>query len=119
MRIPLRMTSDDGGTGKLAQPGIPERDVLATREGDFQAKARLLAAFLPLLNKLARERTADNATINRYVDAGKEGVLAAVRKYKPKGGAGEFQIFALDFIESAMDSVTKPRGFLARLFGRG
>ena len=56
------------------------------------------------------------AATNRYIEAGKEGLRAACRKYRPELD-GKFQIFALAYIEAQMDRVGTRRGFFARLFG--
>lgn len=93
-----------------------ERDAQEAKKGDWEAKARLTQTFMPLLTSLARKRSQDTAMINRCIEAGKEGLVAAARHYKPATGA-KFQIFALSYIENAMDRVGKP-GFFARLFGR-
>jgi DNA-directed RNA polymerase specialized sigma subunit len=93
-----------------------ERDVLACRRGDWEAKTRLTQAFLPLLTSLAKKRSQDTAAVNRYIEAGKEGIQAAVRHSKASSGT-KFEIFALSFIENAMNRADRP-GWLARLFGR-
>jgi DNA-directed RNA polymerase specialized sigma subunit len=95
-----------------------DHDIQSCKNGDWEAKARIFKQFMPLLLSLAKKRTSDNATINRYVEAGKNGLLHAANKYKPSVGADRFQIFALDFIEAAMNKAEPGKGFFARLFGR-
>jgi hypothetical protein len=96
-----------------------EHDIAAFQKGDWAAGDRLVQTFGSLLTSLAKERSTDPAVINKYIDAGKEGVLLAARKFKLSDSHARFQLFALDFIEECMDKVNKPKGFLARLFGGG
>lgn len=93
-----------------------ERDQQACKRGDWEAKTRLIQAFMPLMTSLARKRTQDTAALNRYIEGGKEGLMSAVKHFKA-GSTTKFEIFALSYIEDAMDRVTRP-GFFARLFGR-
>ncbi|OGV66536.1 MAG: hypothetical protein A2283_07345 [Lentisphaerae bacterium RIFOXYA12_FULL_48_11] len=119
MKIPLNMGNNGGQSSKAAQIKTLERDILATRKGDWNAKNNLVRTFLPLLTSLAEKRTSDVGHKNKLIEAGKEGLFIAARKYKENMGANKFQVFALDFIESSMDSSGKSVGFFARLFGRG
>ena len=117
MKIALNLNQKDAYTPDgVEQEKAIERDVLAYKRGDWEAKARLIQAFMPLITSIARKRSHDTAIINRYIEAGKEGLLNAARHVKPASDA-KFQIFALTYIENAMDRVDRP-GFLARLFGR-
>ena len=70
---------------------------------------------MPLLTSLAKKRSLETASINRYIEAGKEGLVNATRHYKPTNG--KFQVFALNYIENQMDRLDRP-GFFSRLFGR-
>lgn len=120
MKIPLNMGNNDGRqTGKSAQLKTLERDILATKKGDWNAKNNLIRTFMPLLASLAEKRSSDNAQKNKLMDAGKDGLFAAARKYKENMGPERFQVFALDFIEEHMENSGKNVGFFARLFGRG
>jgi hypothetical protein len=119
MKIPLNMGNTSGSSEKQEQARVLEHDIIACKGGDWEAKNRLTKAFTPLLLALAKKRSDDNGAINRYIEAGKNGLYAATRKYKPSIGADRFQIFALDFIEAQMNQADKPAGFFARLFGRG
>lgn len=118
MRIPLNMGKEQVSGDKQDQLRALDRDILACKNGDWEAKARLFKQFMPLLLSLAKKRTSDNATVNRYVEAGKNGLVHAANKYKSSIGADHFQIFALDFIETAMNKAEPGKGFFARLFGR-
>ena len=118
MKIALNLRQNDEMALGADQEKALERDVLACKRSDWEAKARLVHTFMPLLTSLARKRSSDIATTNRHIEAGKEGLLIACRKYRPEID-GKFQIFALTFIEAQMDRVGKSRNFFARLFGGG
>ena len=116
MKISLNLNRHGRGNGTV--PGkLAEQDITAFREGDWEARARVENAFGPLLSSMARQRSSDVALINRYIEAGKRGLLAAARKYKPCGDSDRYQILALGIIEQHMDRVTPGKGFFARLFG--
>jgi DNA-directed RNA polymerase specialized sigma subunit len=117
VKIALNLNQKDTYTpdGEDQEKAI-ERDVQACKRGDWEAKTRLTQAFMPLMTSLARKRSTETAGINRYIEAGKEGLLYAVRHYKPASNA-KFQIFALPHIEDSMDRIDRP-GFFARLLGR-
>ena len=122
MKISLSM-GQDGDQGRVAQLKALERDILAAHDGDWNAKNSLARHYAPLLNSLAHKRSQDTATVNKLLEAGREGLFEAARKYKASVGADRFQIHAVDFIESAMDRAArqgsgKGGGLLARLFGR-
>jgi len=118
MKIPLNM-GNGSQSSKAAQFKILERDILATKKGDWNAKNNLVRTFMPLLTSLAEKRSTDIAQKNKLIEAGKEGLFTAARKYRENLGADKFQVFALDFIESCMDNSGKKVGFFARLFGGG
>lgn len=122
MKISLNMGLDVEQS-KAAQIKAFERDILGAGAGDWNAKGNLVRHFTPLLTSLAQKRSTDIATVNRCIDAGKDGLVQAARKYKPSVGPERFQIFAVDFIEAAMDKAVregsgKGGGFFARLFGK-
>ncbi len=118
MKIPLDFAKDGMLTAKDLQARALERDVQAAKDGDWNARHSLVRTFLPLITSLAEKRSADPVEINKYIDAGKDGVLTAAKKYKPGAGTDKFHIFALDFIEKSMDQSDKGGGFFAKLFGR-
>lgn len=93
-----------------------ESMILSVKKGDWNAKTALAQHFQPLLHSLARKRASTPKEINEYIERGREGLFKAARKYSAKVGPERFQIFALDFVESAMDN--RRVGFFARLFGR-
>lgn len=117
MKIALNFKQDDAYVPDgVEQEKAIERDVLACKRGDWEAKSRLTQTFMPLLTSLAKKRSQETATTNRYIEAGKDGLMNAVRHFKP-GVSAKFQIFALTYVEDAMDRSDRP-GFFARLFGR-
>lgn len=126
MKISLNMNNATQSS-REAQAKILEHDVQAARHGDWNAKNSLVRTFMPLLHSLAEKRGTGNSEINRLIEAGKNGLFAASRKYKGGPGTERFQIFAVNFVEKEMDrelAVMRdeqnphPRGFFARLFGR-
>lgn len=110
------MRQDEGLSPEADRERVIERDVEACKRNDWEAKTRLIQVFMPLLTSLAKKRTQDTATFNRYIEAGKEGLVTATKHYKTPASV-KFQVFALDYIESQMDRLDRP-GFFARLFGR-
>ena len=118
MKIPLNLHQNEDAAYGVDHDRAIERDVAACKGNDWEAKARLIHAFMPLLTSLSKKRATDIAGTNRCIEAGKEGMVTAVRKYRPETGQ-KFQVFAVSYIEAAMDRVNKERsGFFARLFGR-
>ena len=119
MKIPLNIGQNGATSKKEAQDKMLENDILRIQKGDWEAKKNLIRTFSTLINSLAEKRSDKPVKINEYVEAGKNGLITAVKKYNIKGGAHGFQLFALDFIEEAMNRVDKGGGFFARLFGKG
>lgn len=115
MKIALNLRNESANPDVDREKAI-ERDAEACRRNDWEAKTRLIQLFMPLLTSLAKKRSQETSAINRYIEAGKEGLVSATRHYKPVTH-GKFQVFALNYIENAMDRVDHP-GFFARLFGR-
>lgn len=115
MKISLNMGS--GPASKATQAKLLERDVVGAAEGDWTCKTNLVRTFMPLITSLAQKRTSEVAKLNKYTEAGKEGLMTAAKKYKPGSGVDNFHIFALDFIEKSMDHTDKPGGFFSKLFG--
>ena len=117
MKIALNLKQGDQYNQEQDREQTIERDVMSVKKSDWEAKTRLVQLFMPLLMSMAKKRVHEVAAINRYVEAGKEGLMAGVRHYKP-GTGQKFEVFALSYIETAMDRVGRP-GFFSRLFGRG
>lgn len=118
MKIPLHLGQNGTQSAAAAQAKVVERDVLAAKQGDWNAKANLARAMTPLLLSLAQKRASDPQTIGALVEAGKEGLVKATRKYNSSIGADRFQVFALDFIEAAMDEHLRGGNWFTRLFNR-
>lgn len=116
MKIALNLRQDDQYNHDHDREKNIERDVMIAKKGDWEAKARLVHVFMPLLSSLARKRSQETTEINQYIESGKDGLMAAVRRYKPASGM-KFEVFALGYIENEMDRSSRP-GFFARLFGR-
>ena len=117
MKIPLKMGDNGTMSSRQAQAKVLERDVLAAKKGDWTAKNNLARSFDHLLSSLAHKRSDDPAEVNRYLEAGKNGLYLAAKKYTKSMGPSKFQITALDYIEKAMDQAATGGGFFARLFG--
>lgn len=116
MKIALNLKRNDMDNPEADREKAIDRDAEACRRNDWEAKTRLVHAFMPLLTSLARKRATETADINRFIEAGKDGLVAATKHYKP-GTSGKFQVFALNYIDEAMDRLARP-SFFARLFGR-
>lgn len=103
----------------VTQNTATEAEILAAKKGDWVAKKQLAKKFSPLIQKLAKKRTDEQARINAYVEAGQEGLFLAAKKYKKSIGADKFSVFCLNYIQAAMDQLDKKStGILARLFSR-
>ena len=118
MKISLNMGHQGANASKANQARILEADIMAAKAGDWNARNNLVREFMPLLQSLAEKRAAGPGDIGNFIEAGKEGLYAAARKYSPAMGAQSFQIFALDFIEARIERAAKGGGFFAKLFGR-
>jgi DNA-directed RNA polymerase specialized sigma subunit len=118
MKIPLKLGQETQQSTRAAEAKVLEHDIMAAKGGDWNAKNSLIRTFHPLILSLAEKRSSDPAAVGRYVEAGKEGLVKAIAKYKPVGAADKFRLYALDFIEASIDRAAKGGGFLARLFGR-
>ena len=116
MKIALNMRQNDDYEQDDYREKALERDVALAKKADWEAKSRIVHTFMPLLTSLARKRSHDTIEINRHIEAGKEGLMAGIRRYKSAANM-KFEVFALQYIETAMDRVNHP-GFFARLFGR-
>ena len=114
MKISLNLGQSDAYTSDADMEKALDRDVRACRKGDWEAKSRVVQSLMPLLTSLAKKRSTNITDINRYIECGKEGVLTAARNFKDTSHT-KFQIFALRYVEEAMNHMDHP-GLLARLF---
>lgn len=124
MKIALNMGQTEPPS-RITHLRALEQDILAAQKGDWNAKSNLTRTFSTLLNTLAEKRSTDRRQITQLIEAGKAGLFAASKKYKPSLGAERFQIFALDFIEKSMDQAIARNfrspglgAWFANLFGR-
>ena len=115
MKIPLSLIHADGSFPQAEYEKAVQANVIAYRDDDWEAKAWLVQEFMPLLMHLSKKRSSEVPMINRYIEAGKEGLLHAARKYRAANRT-KFVIFALSHIEKAMDKVNRP-SLAARLLG--
>lgn len=117
MKIPLNLSGAQGPEAAKSQRNQAlESTILGVKRGDWNAKNALGRNFLPLITSLAEKRCTETSEINTLIEAGKEGLFAAARKYKRDIGPVDFQLFALDFIEERMDKPAKSGGFFGNLF---
>ena len=116
MKIPLKLADHDLHAGPSAETRGLERDIKAAKKSDWNAKASIHKSFGPLLHSMAQKRATDQAQINALIEKGKEGLTRAAKKFDLKTGPDKFRIFAVSFIEDAMDG--KGGGFFAKLFGK-
>ncbi len=118
MKIPLNVNKAEGVSAAVAQSRVLGSHLQAAKRGDWAAKNAIVSTFTPLIRTLAERRATDIPTQNKLIEAGKQGLVTAIKKFKAAQGADRFQLFALDFIEARMDNPTSaPSGFLARIFG--
>jgi DNA-directed RNA polymerase specialized sigma subunit len=116
MKIPLNINQGSSGSTRASKTKVLEHDILAAKSGDWKAKGRLAQSFMPLITSLAEKRSSETAQINNLIEAGKEGLNTAAKKYKKSMGGEKFRLFALDYIEAGMDRKGKGGGFFSRLF---
>ncbi len=117
MKIPLTGSMDTSTSGPAARAKALQKDILAAKRGDWEARHRVERSLQPVLQNMAHKRTQDNAEFNALMEAGKKGILTAIRKVDKHISGDRFQIFALPFIEAQMDK-SGQSGWLAKLFGK-
>lgn len=118
MKISLNLNGQDQATKQEKEERTLAADLGAAKKGDWNAKNNILRTFMPLLTSLAEKRSSNTAETNKFIEAGKEGLFVAVKKFKMDQGPREFQLFALDFIEARMDKKAGGGGFLSKIFGK-
>ncbi len=117
MKIPLSANNNDKATtGVAARNQALENSIRAAKKGDWEARHHIERNLMPLLKKLAEKRSDNTATFNRMIEAGKSGIAIAIRKVPANIPGDRFQIFALPFIEEAMDKSGR-KSIWQRLFG--
>ena len=115
MKIGLNFGVHDDASENVSEARQIERIIANAKKGDWEARDLLTQRFRPLLTTLAEKRSSDIVQVNRYVEAGTAGLLTAMRKYKPSASSN-FRIFAIDFIQAAMDRSDRKGGLLSWLF---
>lgn len=106
MKIPLGLIRDTVAPAHEYERHV-EQEVSGWRAGDWEAKARLVQRSTPLIFFLAKKRGGANTDlVNLYMEAGKEGLTRAVRRFKPSRHI-KFHVFALAHIEKAMDKAMR------------
>jgi len=89
--------------------------VKAYKKGDWEAGHVLDRQFHHLLVMLAAKRAGSNvAANNTLIERGREGLHRAAKRFPRRQHIRHFRLFALPFIETAMD---QSPSFLRRLFG--
>ena len=113
MKIPL---SHDELSNLAANSGEIEaltQAIDGCRLGDWEAKRALERIFQPLLVMLATKRAGDDVKHRTHLlERGREGLYRAAKRFPKRDPVKQFRIFALPFIEAAMD---KPPSFWQKL----
>jgi len=89
----LRNLMREAAAQKPLQPGEQARLLKAAGEGDQASEERLVAAYLPLVVRLAAARGDQGLSIPDLVQEGSIGLVAAVRDFAGSGEA-DFEKFA-------------------------
>ncbi len=117
MKIPLSGNDKNKvTTGVAARNQALEKNIRAAKKGDWEARHHVERNLMPLLKKLAEKRSDNTATFNKMIESGKAGIANALRKVPADTPGDRFQIFALPYIEEAMDRSQK-KSIWKRLFG--
>jgi len=89
--------------------------VSGCKMGDWEAKHTLERLFSPLIAMLAAKRVeSGNVARNELIDRGREGLYRAAKRFPRREPIRRFRLYALDYIEAAMD---KPVRGLPKIFG--
>ena len=116
MKIPLSHNEVAELAAGVTDHELLARVLAACRIGDWEAKHQLERMFQPLLLMLATKRAGESAALrNQLIERGREGLIRAAKRFPAAEPVRHFRVFALNFIEAAMD---RPPGFWQRLFGR-
>lgn len=119
MRIGLKQRGAEHVSSKDAENKALEKAIWACKKGDWAAKDALGQIFHPLLKKMAERRTdtENSVEISQLMNHGKDALSKAAKKYKLEKGAHHFRVFAVPFVEKAMDKRSSS-GLLSKLFGK-
>ena len=81
----LRNLIRQAGAEKPLQPGEQERLLKAAAQGDQSSADRLVAAYLPVVVRLAAARADQGLSVSDLVQEGSIGLLQAVRDFAGSG----------------------------------
>jgi DNA-directed RNA polymerase specialized sigma subunit len=115
MKIALNMNQAEGQTAGQIEIEKLVGYLTAAQQGDWEAKARIVTMFTPLVTSMVDHRGLADEARSAAIERGKRGVERAAKKYKLVNGGDKFQLFAIRFIDVAIDS---KGGLLAKLLGR-
>ena len=116
MKISLSQQEVDGLAASGGDFEALSQAVAACKLGDWEAKHTLDRMFHPLLAMLAAKRVgSDTAASNRLIERGREGLYRAAKQFPKRRHVRHFRLFALPFIEAAMD---RPPSFWQRFFAK-
>ena len=113
----MALNLSDGVSNADKRMQVLEQDLKAAKRGDWNAKKRVYSSMLNILNDFAHKRSSSNEEVNVLLEAGKQGIDQAIKKFKLNLGADRFQIFALTFIEKKMDKPKSGKLF-SKIFGK-
>lgn len=115
-KIPLSQQEVAGLALNSADLEALTRAIAGCKIGDWEARKKLDRLFQPLLVLLAEKRAGEDiGARNRMLERGREGLQRAAKRFPKHEQVRHFRLFALPFIEVAMD---RPPSFWKRLFGR-
>ena len=115
MKIALSQDEVASLSGSGAQSDALAQAVAGCKLGDWEAKRALVRLFAPLIEKLVEKRAGtDQAVRDALIERAHAGLYRAAKRFSKRESIRRFRLFALDYIENAMDK--KPCG-LSNLFG--
>lgn len=114
MKIPLSQDELANLASSNSDIEALQHAIAGCRLGDWEAKHNLERLFQPLLVMLATRRAGDDAKLrNALVERGREGLYRAAKRFPRNDQVRHFRLFALTFVEAAMDN---PPGFWRKLW---
>ncbi|MBL7114366.1 MAG: hypothetical protein ISS35_01255 [Kiritimatiellae bacterium] len=116
MKIALDLNQGSTVTAGAAQDRELERLILMARSGDWSAKERLAKMFLPVIQDVATKRGTNGIDESLLIEAGRQGVAKATKKFRPSQGAHGFRVSVVEYVERAIDRASSG-SLLFKLFG--
>ena len=102
------LAASGGHAEELAQA------IAGCKIGDWESKHALERLFASLISMLAEKRAGSDATLrSKLMERGREGLYRAAKRFSRRDSVRHFHVFALDYIEAAMD---KPVSRLLKIF---